>query len=286
MTEPLTAVVVDDEQRARRRLVRLLEGWPGVEVVAQASGGLEAVELIERLDPRIVFLDVQMPDLDGFGVLRKLSRAPRYVVFTTAHDSYAMDAFEVGAVDYLLKPFGEREVGRAVARAVERSAEAEFRQGYQRLMEALDRPRYSESLPVTYLKNIVLLPVSEISRFEADQEMVAIHALGQQYSTDLTLTELQRRLDPGDSSAYTGGPSSTWTASSAWSRYTAGVTWRCSATAPGWRSPGPGPGACESTWASDRHLHLLRSRAAFFREPSEARRRRGRAPSPNRLRTQ
>ena len=196
MTERLTAVVVDDEQRARRRLVRLLEDWPGVEVVAQASGGLEAVELIERLDPRIVFLDVQMPDLDGFGVLRKLSRAPRYVVFTTAHDSYAMDAFEVGAVDYLLKPFGEREVGRAVARAAARSAEAEFREGYQRLLEALDRPRYSESLPVTYLKNIVLLPVSEISHFEADQEMVAIHALGQQYSTDLTLTQLERRLDP------------------------------------------------------------------------------------------
>ena len=196
MTTALTAVVVDDEQRARSRLVRLLEAWPNIQVVAQASGGLEAVELIERLDPSVIFLDVQMPDLDGFGVLRKLSLAPRYVVFTTAYDSYAMDAFEVGAVDYLLKPFGEREVGRAVAWAMERSSVDEFRKGYQRLLEALDRPRYSESLPVTYLKNIVLLPVSEITHFEADQELVAIHALGQQYSTDLTLTELERRLDP------------------------------------------------------------------------------------------
>ncbi len=196
MSELLSAVVVDDEQRARRRLVRLLKGCPEVEVVAQAAGGLEAVEIIERLNPSVVFLDVQMPDLDGFGVLRQLARAPRYVVFTTAYDSYAMDAFEVGAVDYLLKPFGEREVARAVARAVERSAENDFRAGYQRLLKALDRPRHSESLPVTYLKNIVLLPVSEIAHFEADQEMVAIHALGQQYSTDLTLTELERRLDP------------------------------------------------------------------------------------------
>ena len=196
MNQPMTALVVDDEQRARSRLVRLLEAWPSVQVVAQAAGGLDAVELIGRLDPQIVFLDVQMPDLDGFGVLQQLARPPRYVVFTTAYDRYALDAFEVGAVDYLLKPFGEREVARAVARAVERSAEERFSDGYERLLAALQRPRYSESLPVSYLRGIILLPVSEITYLAADQELVAIHALGKQYSTDLTLAQLEQRLDP------------------------------------------------------------------------------------------
>lgn len=196
MSQQLTALVVDDEQRARQRLVRLLGDWPAVRVVAEAAGGLEAVQQIERLDPDIVFLDIQMPELDGFGVLRSLKTLPRYVVFTTAYDRYALQAFEVGAVDYLLKPFGEREVGRAVARAVERSAEERFSQGYERMLQALDRPRYSESIPVTYLQDIVLLRVAEITHFIADNELVAIHAFGRQYSTDQTLTQLEQRVDP------------------------------------------------------------------------------------------
>jgi two-component system LytT family response regulator len=198
LSEPLTAVVVDDEERARRRLVRMLAAFPSmVQVVAEAAGGLEAVELIDRERPEVVFLDVQMPDLNGFGVLERLARPPRYVVFTTAYDRYALDAFAVGAVDYLLKPFGERELARAVTRAVERSAEARFREGYERMLRALERPRHLESIPVSYLRDIVLLPVAEITHFEADQEMVAIHTRsGQAYTTELTLAELEGRLDP------------------------------------------------------------------------------------------
>jgi two-component system LytT family response regulator len=194
----LEAIVVDDEERARRRLVRMLAAWPGVTIVAEAAGGLEAVALIDEREPNLVFLDVQMPDLDGFGVLQRLARPPRYVVFTTAYDRYALEAFAVGALDYLLKPFGERELARAMARAVERSAEARFRESYDRLLRALDRPRYLESIPVTYLGDIVLLPVVEISCFEADAqlEMVSLTAGGTRYATDLTLGELEERLDP------------------------------------------------------------------------------------------
>jgi two-component system, LytTR family, response regulator len=196
MSEPLTAIVVDDEERARRRLVRLLGAWPSLRVVAVAGSGAEGVEAIDRLAPDVVFLDVQMPDLDGFALLRALRRPPRYVIFTTAYDRYALDAFAVGAVDYLLKPFGERELSRAVARALELSAAERFCEGYERLLRAIERPDYLESIPVTYLRDIVLLPAAEIACFEADKELVAIRSSGKTYFTDLTLTELEQRLDP------------------------------------------------------------------------------------------
>ncbi len=195
---PITCVLVDDEERARRRLARLLEPFAasGLELRGEAATGAEAVALIDRLAPDLIFLDVQLPDCDGFEVLRRLARPPRYVIFTTAYDRYALDAFAVGAVDYLLKPFGEREVARAVGRAQERSAEARFREGYDRLLAALDRPRYAQSIPVTFVHDIVLLPVAEITRCEADQELVALHAGGKVYTSDLTLAELETRLDP------------------------------------------------------------------------------------------
>lgn len=193
----LTAVIVDDEERARRRLLRLLEAWPSVKVLAEAGNGAQAVAAIASLEPDVVFLDVQMPDMDGFEVLAQLPAPPRYVIFTTAYDRYALDAFEVGAVDYLLKPFGERELARALARAIERSAPQRFAAGYERILAALERPRYVESIPVTYLKDIVLLPVAEIVCFAADRELVAIHtASGDEYTADLTLAELEEKLDP------------------------------------------------------------------------------------------
>jgi two-component system, LytTR family, response regulator len=193
---PLRTVIVDDEERARRRLVRLLAAEPLVTVVAEAGDGAAAVTAISRHAPDLLFLDVQMPDLDGFAVLAQLPRPPRYVVFTTAYDRYALDAFKVGAIDYLLKPFGEADVARAVARAVERTAADEFRAGYGRMMAALARPRHLERLPVTHRQDLVLVPVAEVSSFEAAAELVEIHAPGMVYTTELTLAELEARLDP------------------------------------------------------------------------------------------
>lgn len=196
MGDKLRAIVIDDEERARRRLVRMLEEWHDVEVVAEAAGGIEAVAAIRKHTPDLVFLDVQMPDLDGFGVLAQLPHPPRYVVFTTAYDRYAIDAFAVGAIDYLLKPFGERELARAMERAMDRNADQRFREGYPRMMASLDKPRWLERIPVSWLKDIVLVPVASITHFEADHEMVAIHTAGATYSTDMTLSDLESRLDP------------------------------------------------------------------------------------------
>jgi len=195
-TEKMRSLVVDDEDRARRRLVRMLEQRDDVDVVGEASSGAEAVLAISRLSPDIVFLDVQMPDMDGFGVLAQLPSPPRYVVFTTAYDRYAIEAFGVGAIDYLLKPFGEREVERAVERARELGAAARFQEGWRRAAAHVDAPRYLERIPVEYLRDIVLVNVATITHFEADNELVAIHTPTGKYTTELTLTELEGRLDP------------------------------------------------------------------------------------------
>src|SRR5947209_19278005 len=116
----LSTVIVDDEQLARDELAYLLKSADDVNVVAQGKNGLEAVNLIKEHNPDLVFLDVQMPGLDGFGVIKKLMdrKIPMpQVVFATAFDQYAVKAFEVNAVDYLLKPFDKKRVASSVQRA-------------------------------------------------------------------------------------------------------------------------------------------------------------------------
>ena len=117
---PINTVIVDDERPARDELAYLLKGFPEVNVVAQGKNGLEAVALIKEHDPDLVFLDVQMPGLDGLGVIKKLVerklRLPQ-IVFATAYDHYAVHAFEVNAVDYVLKPFDKARIAKAIQRA-------------------------------------------------------------------------------------------------------------------------------------------------------------------------
>src|SRR5436853_2914931 len=119
----LSAVIVDDEQLARDELTFLLKGVDDINVVAQGKNGLEAISLIREHNPDLVFLDVQMPGLDGFGVIKKLldkKVALPKIVFVTAFDQYAVKAFEVNAVDYLLKPFDKKRVAQSVQRAREK----------------------------------------------------------------------------------------------------------------------------------------------------------------------
>src|ERR1700740_1682806 len=116
-TMPLSAIIVDDEQLARDELAYLLKNLGDVNVVAQGKNGLEGVNLIKEHIPDLVFLDVQMPGLDGFGVIKKLldRKVPLPpIVFATAYDQYAVKAFEVNAVDYLLKPFDRKRVSQAI----------------------------------------------------------------------------------------------------------------------------------------------------------------------------
>src|SRR6202041_2780019 len=117
---PINTVIIDDERPARDELAYLLKGFPEINLIAQGKNGLEAVALIKEHDPDLVFLDVQMPGLDGFGVIKRLVerkvRIPQ-IVFATAFDNHAVHAFEVNAVDYVLKPFDKARIAKAIQRA-------------------------------------------------------------------------------------------------------------------------------------------------------------------------
>src|ERR1700692_1109102 len=144
-TMPLSAIIVDDEQLARDELAYLLKNLGDINVIAQGKNGLEAVNLIKEHNPDIVFLDVQMPGLDGFGVIKKLldKKIPLpKIVFATAFDQYAVKAFEVNAVDYLLKPFDKKRVAQAVQRArAQQGAEGMPAEKIDTLVRMLQAPK-------------------------------------------------------------------------------------------------------------------------------------------------
>ena len=197
MSGRLRVLLVDDEPLARALLRVLLSRDPGVEVVGECSGAEAAAE-IGRARPDIVFLDVQMPDVDGFQVLERLGPArPPVVVFVTAYDQYAVRAFEVHAVDYLLKPVGEERfreaLGRAKTRAAGRGA-GPAEDGLAALLR--DRARYPSRLLVPAHGRTVVVDVAGIDWIEATDYYASIHAGGQTHLLRQTLAELERTLDP------------------------------------------------------------------------------------------
>src|SRR6185503_674628 len=130
----IRTLVVEDQPIARDRLVELLHSEPDVEVVGAAETGLDAVDAIRRLSPDLVFLDLQIPDLDGFGVISEIGQAMPLTIFVTAYDEYALRAFDVHAFDYLLKPFGRERFQEALGRARARLAEGREEQLARRLV--------------------------------------------------------------------------------------------------------------------------------------------------------
>jgi DNA-binding LytR/AlgR family response regulator len=191
------ALVVDDEKLARDRLVSFLRGIDDVEVIGQAKNGVEAVRVIAEESPDLVFLDVQMPGMDGFEVLKAV-KTPAHIVFATAFDEYAIRAFEVHAADYLLKPISRARLEESVRRVRQRIGgdvpATQLRDLMQRL-EARAR-RYLSQLPVHRGRQILVLPVDQILWFEVEYRLVYAHIDGDRYMTNFTLKELEERLDP------------------------------------------------------------------------------------------
>ncbi|HEX2079342.1 MAG TPA: LytTR family DNA-binding domain-containing protein [Longimicrobium sp.] len=203
--EPVRVLIADDEPPARARLRRLLAADPRVELAGEAASGTEAVELIERLRPELVFLDIQMPGADGFGVLQAVDPAVLpHVVFVTAYDEYALRAFEVHAVDYLLKPFDADRFRTALARAMERvrartpaGADAGLEERIRRVLaEARPAPAYLERVLVRAGTRAVFLRVDEVDWLQAEENYVRLHAGRESYLVRGTLAGLEERLDP------------------------------------------------------------------------------------------
>lgn len=190
----ITAFVADDEPLARAGLRAMLGAFEWVEVVGEAADGESAVKGIEALRPELVFLDVQMPGLLGTDVLRRLERPP-FVIFTTAYSEHAVSAFELGAVDYLLKPFGPTRLAAAMERVRSALGEPATVDAFERLSGALGGSPISR-LFVRIGGALVPLPVERVSRFEADGDYVIAHAENARHVLHLSLNRLEARLDP------------------------------------------------------------------------------------------
>jgi two-component system LytT family response regulator/two-component system response regulator LytT len=198
----LRAIVVDDEQLARQELCYLLQQFGGIDVVAQAGNGVEALNVIEEYQPDVVMLDVQMPGLTGFEVARRVVEAglETQLVFVTAYDQYAIDAFEVNAVDYLLKPVEQARLATAIERVRKRVAveKPALKPDLEQLLQMLgDRQGRREQLAIKVEDRFLLVQTDEVvhASVEDDQIRVVTNSLSGT-SNYRTLDELQTRLDP------------------------------------------------------------------------------------------
>ena len=191
----LKIAIVDDEDLARAVVREYLAGMPDVEIVAECANGFEAVKVVSELQPDLLILDVQMPKLTGFEVLELVGRDVA-VVFVTAYDQYAIRAFEVHAVDYLLKPFSAERLAAALDRARERLGRGEMvpvqklaaagqpSQGHARRVLVRDGPR------------VHVLPVEKIESVQAQDDYVCFRCEGKEYLKEQTLGDLEKLLDP------------------------------------------------------------------------------------------
>ncbi|OJV40149.1 MAG: hypothetical protein BGO25_03095 [Acidobacteriales bacterium 59-55] len=201
---PLRILIVDDEPLGRRAVRQLLLAHNDCEVVAEARNGREAIRLIDNLKPDLVFLDIQMPEIDGFAVLRALAPAHLpWVIFITAYDTFAVRAFESNALDYLVKPLHETRFKDALARVRERCRSKEAIELSKRLSALLaNEPPIPETQiePVRRIlvgtgEGAVILDLSEIDWMSAEDYYVAIHSQGHKYLVRESLSSLESRLD-------------------------------------------------------------------------------------------
>jgi len=199
----MKVLIVDDEPLARAGMRMLLEEEPAVTAITEARNGAEAVQMIRADRPDLVLLDVQMPEMDGFGVLEALGaeHIPP-VIFVTAHDKYALKAFEVHAQDYLLKPFDPDRLFDAYHRAAERIRQNRMGGSNARLLGLIDdieRVRsHRTRVPIKSDGRVTFLPVEEIDWIESSDNHVKIHAKGETHVLRRTLQSMQASLSPAD----------------------------------------------------------------------------------------
>ncbi|HTX57285.1 MAG TPA: LytTR family DNA-binding domain-containing protein [Candidatus Acidoferrales bacterium] len=195
----LSVMIADDETPARRKLARFLGDHDDVSIVAEAANGIDAVDLIAMTKPDLLFLDIHMPDLDGLGVAETLARAeqPPSIVFVTAHDQYALKAFEVNALDYLLKPYDRQRFEQALNKA-RRSLEAkpDAAKLAAALSEIRNEERYVRRLLIPNDGRSFFVATREIARLEASGNNVMVHTARGAHTLRATLESLEARLDP------------------------------------------------------------------------------------------
>jgi len=188
------AVIVDDEDLARQVVRELLEAHPEIEVVAECGNGFEAVKAVTELKPDLLFLDIQMPKLDGFEVL-ELIGTDMAVIFATAYDQHALRAFEVHAVDYLLKPFGSERFEQALARARQRIG-GKLPPPLDLKAAARTAGEFAERIVVRDGTRVHIIPTAKLDYVEAQDDYVALASGGKKHLKQQTISSLESSLDP------------------------------------------------------------------------------------------
>ena len=190
-----TCLIIDDEKLARELLHEYLEGFPQIEIIGECAKGNEAVEKINKQKPDLIFLDVQMPGMNGFDVLEEIDHEP-YIIFTTAYDQYAIKAFEKNAVDYLLKPLDEERFRLAVNRALKRkTAEHGNLEELLRSMKS-DNRNFESHIFVQKSEKLFNLPVEEIVYLEASGDYTVITTKNDQFVSSSGIGKLEEIMDP------------------------------------------------------------------------------------------
>ena len=193
--DTLKTIIIDDEPLARQRIKRLLQEYNFIEILAEGAHGKEGLELISELDPDLVFLDIEMPVMNGFEMLAGLSRQPK-IIFTTAYDQYALKAFEENSVDYLLKPIEKERLAKAMLKL----QAGAFQQKdnlplLQQLIEQLKPQKEISTLTVKIGDRMLLVKLRDIYHIGAEEKYVFLHTTdGHKHLTDFTLASLEGRL--------------------------------------------------------------------------------------------
>lgn len=194
----ISAVIVEDEPLARQTLRDFVGEIPWLDLIGEAEDGLTAVRLIDELRPGLAFLDVEMPELSGLEALKRIQHQPA-IVFTTAYENYAVPAFELEALDYLLKPFGRERFHRTMERVKRRlldQIEAQTQLVPDRVARAFDESEPLERVFVRERDYLLPLQVNDIIRLEADGDYTAIHVAGRRFLVSITMHDFEKRLNP------------------------------------------------------------------------------------------
>jgi two-component system LytT family response regulator len=193
MNGGLSVVLVDDETPARQLLKEYINAYPQLRLAAECRNGIEAISIINVLQPDLVFLDIQMPGKTGFEVLQEIEHLPQ-IIFATAYDQYALDAFNANALDYLLKPFTRERFDKAVKKILER--DSGVMQNLLALAESLNNRSYPERILVEQGSKWITLPVADILWIQAEGDYTKIHTAKQSFLSTKGIGELETKLNP------------------------------------------------------------------------------------------
>jgi two-component system, LytTR family, response regulator len=191
-----TAIIIDDEQPAREIIKHYLKEFPDIDVLGDFPDGFSGLKAIQEMKPDIVFLDIQMPKLTGFELLELIENPPQ-IIFSTAYDQYALKAFEMAAVDYLLKPYSADRFSQAVKKVQQQIQNRNSGQPVNALIANLDEKEETlQRIAVKTRHKIEVIPVTDITHIEADDDYVTIHVGKEKYLKEKTMKYMEAHLDP------------------------------------------------------------------------------------------